>query len=42
MILNQRNATTEEIASLISKAVDDFIGLDYLKDDITIMVAKRN
>ena len=41
VILNQRNATTEEIVYLISKAVNDFIGLDYLKDDITIMVAKR-
>jgi PAS domain S-box-containing protein len=40
VIIDQRDATTEEITHLISKAVDDYIGLDDLKDDITIMVVK--
>jgi PAS domain S-box-containing protein len=41
VILNHRNATPVEIVNSISKAVYDFIGSDVLKDDLTIMVAKR-
>jgi sigma-B regulation protein RsbU (phosphoserine phosphatase) len=41
VILKHRNATTEEMANSISKAVYDFTGPDTLKDDVTIMVAKR-
>jgi len=41
VILHHRNATPTEMVNSISKAVNDFIGSDVFKDDLTIMVAKR-
>ena len=41
VILRHCNAAPSEIVDSISKAVNAFIGPDTLKDDITIIVAKR-